>query len=82
MKIGDIVHKRRDYRVDHAFQRMPVGVIVNKCAMDPKHFPQAHTTFKIKWFKTDRYWKGWFLEGELVLITKPLKEWQKWDLVR
>ena len=82
MKPGDIVYKRRDHRKDHAFQRMPVGIIVKKNRMDPMHFPHAHTTFKIKWFKTDRHWKGWFLESELVLITKPLEAWQKSDVVR
>jgi hypothetical protein len=82
MKLGDIVYKRRDHRKDHAFQRMPVGIIMKKTVMDPEHFPQAHTTFKIKWFKTDRFWKTWFLENELVLITKPLEVWQKSDVVR
>ena len=82
MRVGSIVKKKRDHRKDHAFQRMPVGIIVKKAVMDPEHFPHAHTTFKIKWFKTDRLWKTWFLKNELVLITKPLESWQMCDVVR
>ena len=35
MKVGDIVRKKRDHGKDHAFQRMPVGYIVQINAMDP-----------------------------------------------
>tara|TARA_Y100000310_G_C20358532_1_gene657829 strand:+ start:364 stop:609 length:246 start_codon:yes stop_codon:yes gene_type:complete len=80
MKIGDLVHKRRDYKRDHAFQRMPVGIVVKKNGLDPSK-QQGHIMFKVRWFKTDHFWRPWWLESELVLITKPLEVWQKSDVV-
>ena len=76
MKVGDIVRRKRDYRLDHAFQRMPVGYITseNRC----KAIPQ----FKVCWFKTgDRFWKRWARPGELVVITKPLAKHQLMDVL-
>jgi hypothetical protein len=82
MKVGDIVRKKRDYIKDHAFQRMPVGYIMKINSMDPANFPNAHTVYKIKWFKTGhRTWMTWFKTEDLIKITKPLKKYQQMDIL-
>ena len=82
MKIGDIVRKKRDHVKDYAFQRMPVGYIVKVNGMDPVNFPNAHTVYKIRWFKTgDRIWMTWFEAKDLIKITKPLKKYQQMDVL-
>ena len=75
MKIGDIVRRKRDYRLDHAFQRMPVGYITseNRCKAIPK--------FEVHWFKADRFWKKWAHPDELIVITKPLAKHQLMDVL-
>jgi hypothetical protein len=82
MKVGDLVRKKRDYARDHAFQRMPVGYIVEINGMDPTNFPSAHIVYKIKWFKTGhRTWMTWFKKDDLIKITKPLKKYQQMDVL-
>ena len=82
MKVGDIVRKKRDHGKDHAFQRMPVGYIVQINAMDPVNFPGAAIVYKIKWFKTGhRYWQTWLKAEDLIKVTKPLKKYQQMDVL-
>ena len=75
MKVGDIVRRKRNYRYDHAFQRMPVGYIIaeNGC----KAIPQ----FKVYWFKADRFWNMWTHPYELLVVTKPLTKHQQMDVL-
>ena len=76
MKVGDIVRRKRDYRVDHAFQRMPVGYITSENGC--KAIPQV----KVCWFKTGGiFWKRWIRPDELIVITKPLAKYQQMDVL-
>ena len=76
MKVGDIVRRKRDYRLDYAFQKMPVGYITSENGC--KAIPQ----FQVYWFKTgDRFWKRWVQPDELIVITKPLAKYQQMDVL-
>jgi len=76
VKVGDIVKMKKNFRVDYAFQKMPVGYIIaeNGC----KAIPQ----FKVCWFKTgNRFFRRWSGPDELALVTKPLTRHQLQDVL-
>jgi hypothetical protein len=76
VKVGDIVKRKRDYRHDHAFQRMPVGYIISENGC------KSITKFEVRWFKHgDKFWKAWWNPDELLVITKPLKKYQQADVL-
>ena len=76
MKVGDIVRRKRDYRLDHAFQRMPVGYIISENGC--KAIPQV----RVHWFKTGGiFWGAMAKPDELIVITKPLAKYQLMDVL-
>jgi hypothetical protein len=76
VKVGDIVRRKRDYRRDYAFQRMPVGYIMSK------NDCKSLTKFKVQWFKSgEQLWKIWYKPDELMVVTKPLNKYQQMDVL-